>query len=44
MELLSFFNLTPVAGLIFETKIERYFLESFFLGEELLPENSFLGQ
>jgi len=39
-------HLTPVAGLIFETKIESFFLESFFLfsgelfsGAALLPEN-----
>ena len=32
------FDLTPVAGLIFEAKIERYFLESFFGGEEFFPE------
>ena len=37
-------TLTPVAGPIFETKIESFFLESFFSGEELLPENRFLGQ
>jgi len=35
--------LTPVAGPIFETKIERFFWRDFS-GEELLPENSFLGQ
>jgi len=33
---------TPVAGPIFETKIERFFWRDFS-GEELLPENSFLG-
>jgi len=33
----------PVAGPIFETKIERFFWRDFS-GEELLPENSFLGQ
>jgi len=33
-----YYNITPVAGLIFETKIERYFLESFF------PESFFLEQ
>ena len=36
-------RLTPVAGPIFETKIERFFWRDFS-GEELLPENSFLGQ
>jgi hypothetical protein len=30
--------LTPVAGLIFEAKIERYFLESFFLERNFCPE------
>jgi len=34
---------TPVAGLIFETKIERCFWRDFS-GEEFLPENRFLGQ
>jgi len=29
--LFSVEHLTPVAGLIFEAKIERYLLESFFL-------------
>ena len=36
-------HLTPVAGLIFETKIERFFWRDFS-GEKLLPKNSFLGQ
>ena len=31
--------LTPVAGPIFETKIESFFLESFFLGEEFLEQH-----
>jgi len=35
--------MTPVAGPIFEQKIERFFWRDFS-GEELLPENSFLGQ
>jgi len=42
-ELLNGSGLTPVAGLIFETKNRAIFLERFS-GEKLLPENSFLGQ
>jgi len=30
-------SLTPVAGLIFETKIESFFLESFFLERNYCP-------
>jgi len=41
--LLLLLRLTQVAGPIFETKIERFFWRDFS-GEELLPENSFLGQ
>ena len=32
-------NLTPVAGLIFETKIESFFLESFFLESFFLEQH-----
>ena len=31
-------NITPVAGLIFEAKIERFFLESFFRERNFCPE------
>ena len=34
---------TPVAGLIFETKFERYFLESFFLERNYCPRTAFSG-
>jgi len=33
--------LTPVAGPIFEAKIERYFLESFFLERNYCPRTAF---
>ena len=36
-------NLTPVAGLIFETKIESFFLESFFLERNYCPRTDFSG-
>ena len=36
-------SITPVAGLIFETKNRAIFRRDFS-GEKLLPENSFLGQ
>ena len=35
--------ITPVAGLIFETKIERYFLESFCLERNYCPRTGFSG-
>ena len=35
--------LTPVAGLIFETKIESFFLESFFLERNYCPRTDFSG-
>ena len=34
---------TPVAGLIFETKIESFFLESFFLERNYYPRTDFSG-
>ena len=36
-------KVTPVAGLIFETKIERYFLESFFRERNYCPRKMFSG-
>jgi len=36
-------ELTQVAGLIFEAKIERYFLESFFRGRNYCPRTAFSG-
>jgi len=36
-----FRTVTPVAGLIFEAKIERYFLESFFRERNFCPEQLF---
>jgi len=35
-------SFTPVAGLIFETKIESFFLESFFL-ESFFLEQHYAG-
>ena len=34
---------TPVAGLIFETKIESFLLESFFLERNYCPRTDFSG-
>jgi len=36
-------DLTPVAGPIFETKIESFFLESFFLERNYCPRTAFSG-
>jgi len=36
-------KVTPVAGLIFETKIESFFLESFFLERKHCPRTDFSG-
>ena len=39
----QFSNVTPVAGPIFETKIESFFLESFFLERNYCPRTDFSG-
>ena len=39
----GFGRVTPVAGPVFEAKIERYFLESFFLERNYCPRTAFSG-